>query len=160
LRAVTGRFGRARMTPLQVSRAALTGRLLDKEARSFFSALPSDEKHYWIANLYALLMPAARRGRLAAYFTPPHLAQHAIDLLVAEGIVLGESRILDPAAGGAAFLVPLAARIAHVYRNRGARAETALKAIESTLAGIEIEPDLGALSRLLLADLLRRAIDT
>jgi adenine-specific DNA-methyltransferase len=147
------------MTPLQICRAALNGRLLDKDLRAFFSALPEEEKHYWIASLYALLMPKARRRKLAAYFTPPHLTRHAIDTLIDEGVVLGESRILDPASGGAAFLVPLAARIADEHRSRGARAETALKAIESTLAGIEIEPDLAALSRLLLSDLLRQQIE-
>lgn len=158
LRAIAARFARSKMTPLQVCRAALSGRLLDKDARTFFSALPEEEKHYWIASLYALLMPKARRRKLAAYFTPPHLSRHAIDILIDEGVVPGKSRILDPASGGAAFLVPLAARIADKHRSRGARAETALRAIESTLAGIEIEPDLGALSRLLLSDLLRPQI--
>ena len=158
LRAIAAKFVRSKMRPLQTCRAALSGRLLDKDARAFFTALPEEEKHYWIASLYALLMPKARRRKLAAYFTPPHLARHAIDILIAEGVVPGESRILDPASGGAAFLVPLAARIADEHRSRGARAETALKAIESTLAGIEIEPDLGALSRLLLSDLLRHQI--
>jgi adenine-specific DNA-methyltransferase len=159
LRAIAAKFARSKMTPLQICRAALSGRLLLKDARTFFSALPEEEKHYWIASLYALLMPKARRRKLAAYFTPPHLARHAIDILIDEGVVLGKSRILDPASGGAAFLVPLAARIADEHRSRGARAETALKAIESTLAGIEIEPDLGALSRLLLSDLLRQQIE-
>ena len=159
LRAIAGKFNRSKMTPLQICRTVLTGRLLDKDVRLFFSALPEEEKHYWIASLYALLMPKAHRRKLAAYFTPPHLAQHAIDILVDEGVVLGKSRILDPASGGAAFLVPLADRIARAHRQRGARAETALRAIESTLAGIEIEPDLGALSRLLLSDLLRQEID-
>src|SRR5262245_22033936 len=126
LRAIAGNFARSKMTPLQICRAALTGRQLDKGARTFFSALPEEEKHYWIASLYAVLMPKARRRKLAAYFTPPHLARHAIDILIDEGVVLGKSRILDPASGGAAFLVPLAARIANEHRS-GARAETPLK---------------------------------
>jgi adenine-specific DNA-methyltransferase len=146
------------MTPLQICRAALCGRLLDKKALRFFAALPSDEKHFWIASLYALLMPERRRRKLAAFFTPPYLARHAIDALLAEGVVLGQSRILDPASGGAAFLVPLAARIALTYRRRGLQAEAALKAIETTLAGIEIEPDLRSLSRTLLSDLLHDEI--
>jgi adenine-specific DNA-methyltransferase len=160
LRAIAAKFARSKMTPLQICRAALNGRLLEKNARTFFSALPEEETHYWIASLYALLMPKARRRKLAAYFTPPHLARHAIDILIAEGVVPGKSRILDPASGGAAFLVPLAARIANEHSSHGARPETALKAIESTLAGIEIEPDLGALSRLLLSDLLRHQIES
>jgi hypothetical protein len=72
--------------------------------------------------LYALLMPKARRQRLAAYFTPPHLADHAIRAMIDAGIRPGRHRILDPASGGAAFLVPLAARIAESGHKRGARA--------------------------------------
>ena len=100
------------MTPLQVCEAIIEKRLVDRKARTFFSGLPDDERHYWIASLYALLMPKARRRRLAAYFTPPHLAHYAIDALVEAGIKPGQHRILDPASGGAAFLVPLAAHIA------------------------------------------------
>src|SRR5678809_1316366 len=80
LRNIAAKFNRSKMTPLQVCRAALGGRLLDKGARQFFSALPEEEKHYWIASLYAVLLSEARRRKLAAYFTPPHRAQHAIDI--------------------------------------------------------------------------------
>jgi len=148
------------MTPLQVCQSIIGNRLLDSGARSFFSGLPEDEKHYWIASLYALLMPKARRRRLAAYFTPPHLAHYAIDTLIEAGIKPGQHRILDPASGGAAFLVPLAARISNQARQRGARGETILRAIESSLAGVEIEPDLATLSKALLLDLLRNEIDS
>ena len=147
------------MTPLQICRAIVDNRLIDPDVRKFFAALPADEKHYWIASLYALRMRQARRRKLAAYFTPPHLARYAIDLLLASGIVAGKSRILDPASGGAAFLVPLAERIAQDHRKRGAHAETTMRAIEATLAGIEIEPDLGGLARALLSDLLRAEIN-
>ena len=86
LRLIASKLKRSRMTPLQVCEAIIEKRLANREARTFFSDLPSDERHYWIASLYALLMPKARRRRLAAYFTPPHLAHHAIDVLVEAGI--------------------------------------------------------------------------
>ena len=146
------------MTPLQVCQAIIGDRVLDVRMRSFFLGLPEDEKHYWISSLYALLMPKAQRRRLAAYFTPPHLARYAIDSLIEAGIQLGQHRILDPASGGAAFLVPLAARISDQARQRGARAETILRAVESTLAGVEIDAGLAALSKVLLLDLLRKEI--
>jgi adenine-specific DNA-methyltransferase len=75
------------------------------------------------------------------------------------GIRPGQHRILDPASGGAAFLVPLAARIAENGHQRGARARTILQDIERTLHGVEIEPGLAELSRALLADLLRAEIE-
>jgi adenine-specific DNA-methyltransferase len=158
LRHVAAILKKARRTPLEVCRTIIDGRQLDLKTRTFFAGLPEDEKHYWISSLYALLMPAARRRRLAAYFTPPHLAQYAIEALTAAGVQPGKDRILDPASGGAAFLVPLATRIAgRARRNRG-NAESILLAIESTLAGIEVEPDLARLSKALLADLLQTEI--
>jgi len=160
LRDIASKLKRSRMTPLQVCEAIIEKRLADRTVRAFFLGLPDDERHYWIASLYALLMPKARRRRLAAYFTPPHLAQHAIDAILEVGIRPGQHRILDPASGGAAFLLPLAARIVEKGRARGARPKTILQEIERTLSGVEIEPGLADLSQILLADLLRTEIES
>lgn len=160
LRTIASKLKRSRMTPLQVCEAIIEKRLADRTIRAFFSGLPDDERHYWIANLYALLMPKARRQRLAAYFTPPHLADHAIRAMIDAGIRPGQHRILDPASGGAAFLVPLAARIAESGHKRGARAKTILQEIERTLHGVEIEPGLADLSQALLSDLLSAEIES
>jgi len=154
LREIAGAFRASKMMPLQACLAIINNRVLDLRTRSFFSGLPEGEKHYWIASLYALLMPRARRRKLAAYFTPPHLAHYAIESLIDAGVQPGRHRILDPASGGAAFLVPLAARISDNARRRGAHGETILQTIESSLAGVEIEPDLAKLSKALLSDLL------
>jgi adenine-specific DNA-methyltransferase len=158
LRQIADAFRRSRTRPLQACQAILSRRTLDLRTQSFFAGLPADEKHYWIASLYALLMPKARRRRLAAYFTPPHLAHYAIETLVEAGIEPGRDRILDPASGGAAFLVPLAARISRNMRQRGAGAETILRTIESSISGVEIELDLAKLSRAVISDLLRTEI--
>lgn len=158
LRRIASRLKRSRMTPLQVCEAVIEKRLADREVRAFYSDLPDDERHYWIASLYALLMPKAQRRRLAAYFTPPHLARHAIDVIMDAGIQPGRHRIIDLASGGAAFLVPLAAHISTNARRRGARAKTILETIENGLHGVEIEPGLADLSQALLTDLLRAEI--
>lgn len=159
LREIAGAFRASKMRPLQACLAIINNRALDLRTRSFFSGLPEDERHYWIASLYALLMPRARRRKLAAYFTPPHLAHYAIESLTNAGVRPGRDRILDPASGGAAFLVPLAALISRNARRRGAGGEAILQTIESNLSGVEIEPDLAKLSRALLLDLLRSEID-
>ena len=159
LRQIASRLSRSKMTPLQVCEAIIEGRLVDRPTRSFFSDLPDDERHYWVASLYALLMPTARRRRLAAYFTPPHLAHHAIDALIEAGIKPGQHRILDPASGGAAFLVPLAAQIAAQGRKRGALAKTILRSIKDTLHGVEIDDGLATLSLTLLRDLFDAEIE-
>lgn len=160
LRTLAAKLKRSRMTPLQVCEAIIERRLADRSIRAFFSDLPDDERHYWVANLYALLMPKERRRRLAAYFTPPHLAHHAIDAMIAAGIRPGQHRILDPASGGAAFLVPLAERIAESGHGRGARAKTILQDIQRTLHGVEIDPGLADLSQALLNHLLRGEIES
>jgi adenine-specific DNA-methyltransferase len=107
-----------------------------------------------------MLIPKVRRRRLAAYFTPPHLAHHAIRAMMEAGVRPGQHRILDPASGGAAFLVPLATRIAASGHARGVRAKTILQDIERTLHGVEIEPGLADLSQALLVDLLRGEIES
>src|SRR5215475_4769936 len=86
LPAIAAKLKRSRMTPLQVCEAIIERRLANRQVRAFFSGLPDNERHYWIASLYALLMPKARRRRLAAYFTPPHLAHHAIRAMMDAGI--------------------------------------------------------------------------
>lgn len=158
LRKISTRLKSAKMTPLQVCQAIIENRLLDCESREFFADLPHDEKHYWVASLYALLMPKGRRRRLAVYFTPPQLAEHAIDALIEAGIDPCKHRVLDPASGGAAFLAPLAGRIASDLKMHGSDSHSILETIESRLEGIEIEPHLTQLSQLLLADLLHDEI--
>lgn len=158
LREVAAVLKKLRLRPIETCQRVIDGRVLDLKTRAFFAGLPEDEEHYWISSLYALLIPPARRRKLAAYFTPPHLAQYAIDVLIDAGIDPGKDRILDPASGGAAFLVPLAARVAAEGRRRHMSAEPILQKIESTLAGVEIEPDLAQLSKVFLSNLLRNEI--
>lgn len=155
LRQIVAALQNSPMSPLQVCEAIINDRVVDPCTREFFSGLPANEKHYWVSSLYALLMPKGRRQRLAAYFTPPHLVSYVLDIMLEQGIEPGKHRILDPASGGAAFLVPLAAWIAQNARQKSIPAETILQSIELTLAGIEIEPQLAKLSHTLLADLLR-----
>lgn len=76
----------------------------------------------------------ARRRKLAANFTAPHLARYAIDLLIANGIRVSEHRILDPASGGAAFLVPLAAPLASKGRQQGESSKAILDRVCARLS--------------------------
>ena len=103
LRHVAAEVKRFRLGPLQICEGILNNEVFGLSARSFFADLPADERHYWIASLYALLMPPSRRRRLAVYFTPPSLARYAIDVLIDAGVRPGRDRILDPASGGGRF---------------------------------------------------------
>ena len=152
-RLVRKKTGR-RLSALSACRAVLGGNHPSPQIREFFQDLPIDERHYWIATYYALLMPEKKRRKLGAYFTPPHLAKYAVAKLLALGIHPGTSKILDPASGGAAFLVPLAQAIALDARDRQLDPRATLDKIRETIAGIEIDKSLVKLSELLLADLL------
>jgi adenine-specific DNA-methyltransferase len=152
-RLVRKKTGR-RLSALSACKAVVNGNHPSPEIRVFFDGLPSDDKHYWIATYYALLMPQKKRRKLAAYFTPPQLAKYAIDKLRGLGVHPGTSKILDPSSGGAAFLVPLAEAIALDARTKQLDPRATLDKIRETIAGIEIDKSLVRLSELLLADLL------
>lgn len=147
-------------------RISLCARLLrdDPEAlrltnwESTFPKITRAERHYRISALYMLLMPAARRQRLAAYFTPPHLCDHVFARLTHHGFNAEHDSILDPASGGAAFLVPAAERILNLHRLKGTPARQILESARSLLTGIEIEPGLARLSELLLSDVFRNEL--
>lgn len=143
-----------RLSALSACNAIVNGNHPSPEIRAFFDGLPSDDKHYWIATYYALLMPQKKRRKLAAYFTPPQLAKYAIDKLRGLGVHPGTSKILDPSSGGAAFLVPLAGAIALDARKEQLEPRATLEKIRETIAGIEIDKSLVKLSELLLSDLL------
>jgi len=118
------------------------------------NATPPIERYYWISALYMLLMPTRRRQRLAAYFTPPHICRHVLDQLEANGANPLNHSVLDPAAGGAAFLIPWALRLAAYAKKQRWSQDKILTAARSQLAGIEIEPGLAKLSEYMLANVL------
>jgi adenine-specific DNA-methyltransferase len=117
------------------------------------SSLTSQQQAYWLSALYMLLMPPSRRAALAAYFTPPHLCDFVLDALAGEGFDFATQTALDPACGGAAFLVPLAERM--ITAGQG---DAKLASVSSRIVGIEIEPGLARLSEALVQRSLRDAV--
>jgi adenine-specific DNA-methyltransferase len=150
---------RPNTSALSICRSVIEGKSSSKALTDFFAKLPHSDRHYWVASLYALLMPIGHRKKLSAYFTPPHLASHALKTLRDNGIRFGKDRILDPASGGAAFLVPLASAIARDLRTSRAKPSEIISVINRTISGIEIDPALARLSELLLRDILKSELD-
>lgn len=116
------------------------------EFRRILRALPADERHYWIGTLYTLMLPTKIRRSQATYFTPPTVADAVVDLAIDAGFDLATDDVLDPAAGGAAFLSTLAGRMASAGLEVG---EVAYR-----LNGIEIDNGLAVLSSRLIAERL------
>ncbi len=114
-----------------------------EELRFLLGELDVDARHYAATTLYALAMGERRRRTLAAFFTPPFVVRHAIDSALAAGLDLRRHTVLDPAAGGAAFLSSLAGRM----REAGSKGRD----ICCHLHGIEIDGGLADLARGLIA---------
>ena len=108
--------------------------------------LPIEERHYWIGTLYTLMLPVKVRRSQATYFTPPLVAGAVIELAIEAGFDIEKDDVLDPAAGGAAFLSTLVGRmtVAGVKHEDVAR----------RLNGIEIDEDLARLSHRLIEERL------
>ncbi|NEH46438.1 N-6 DNA methylase [Rhizobium leguminosarum] len=117
-------------------------------------SLPHAWSDHAIASIYAVLMPRDRRKQLGAYFTPPHLVDHLVWRLQACGMDLGRDRLRDPAAGGAAFLVPLARLMISEWRSAGATDLEILTRLPIRLLGSEIEPKLAIIANALLHRML------
>lgn len=132
---------------VRLARDLLRARVGDDEfgglARSL-STLTIDERHYWVGVFYTLLLSAEVRRDQAAYFTPPYLATAVLDLAVEYGFDLASGSVLDPAAGGAAFLSTVAARMT--------ASGAAPREVATRLRGVEIDPGLARISRALIAE--------
>lgn len=145
--------------PLLVTRA-LTGTsdLLTKELVGQFSSWLAhqsfNEAAYWLATAYAHWVGEAVRTDQALYFTPPKLAERVIDDLVARGASLTDSHWHDPACGGAAFLVPIAQRMAQAMTDSGLSKGKVLGKLQKQLSGSDLDKTLLEIS----AQFLRMAL--
>jgi adenine-specific DNA-methyltransferase len=107
-----------------------------------------------IACVYAALMSNSQRKALGAYFTPPHLVEHLLWRLRQFGVDPQRQTLRDPAAGGAAFIVPLARLKAHHWRLAGLSDRQIAERLQSQLCGQEIDADLSQLANALVHRML------
>ena len=117
-------------------------------------ALPAAWADHAVASAYATLISAEHRKKLGAYFTPPHLVDHLVSRLIECGLDPVEHRLRDPAAGGAAFLVPLARIKVSAWKERGLDDREIVRRLRVHLIGREIEPNLAAIANALLQRML------
>lgn len=117
-------------------------------------ALPTAWADHAVASVYATLIPTDRRKKLGAYFTPPHLVDHLVSRLTFCGMDPVEHRMRDPAAGGAAFLVPLARIKVSAWKKQGLTDSEIVGRLRAHLVGREIEPDLAEIANALLRRML------
>lgn len=146
-----------RMTLSKSMRAKLNGSVSENKRLSYVIDLLKnakllnqnedlDELHYQAATIYTLLMSKSERRKKAAYFTPPVLSKYLISTVESYGVNLKNASVLDPAAGGAAFLSCVAYRMSELGCNP--------KSIIKRLSGIEIDSGLAKLAEHIVFDRL------
>lgn len=121
--------------------------------------LPLMEAIHFLTGLYTVLLAERERGALGAFYTPPALASRLLDMAEEKGIDWSKARVLDPASGGGAFLLPVAERM--VAALGGADAAFILRQVGARLHGIELDPYAAGLGQnaieLLLAEVTAAA---
>jgi len=100
---------------------------------------PFNDAAYWLASAYANWVGNEFRTQQALFFTPPKLADRVIDDLISRGASLARHHWHDPACGGAAFLVPIAQRMAMELATKGVTARMVLKHIETHISGNDLD---------------------
>lgn len=117
------------------------------------SQQPLLDSAYWLSSAYAKLIRGDQRKALSMYFTPPLLATRVLDDLAAQGVTFRSEMFLDPACGGAAFLVPIAIRMREKLLGRVSPRELIIH-VQTHLHGMDLDPTLCLLSK----DLLRAVL--
>src|SRR5215467_10359080 len=87
------------------------------------------------------------------------LVDHLVSRLRACGLDPVEHRLRDPAAGGAAFLVPLARIKVAAWRKDGLHDREIVSRLRNHLVGREIEADLAAIANAIVRRMLIHEFD-
>lgn len=125
------------------------------QVAAFLVAQPLEEAAYYLSCVYAVLCEPSERHDLAMYFTPPTLARHIVDSVSQEISSFNESRFMDPACGGAAFLLPVVETLRDRLRKRGSSGSEIVRAVNKQILGIEKNAVLAELSRQFIRMALR-----
>ena len=138
----------------------VSGASVDGFARTIGQAvarLDVTQAGHAVGSIYTGLLPRGFRAAHGAYYTPPALCERLLDLAEAAGVDWGSARVLDPACGGGAFLVPVARRMVEA---RGCRTPAAaLSDIRGRLAGFELDPFAAWMSQVFLDAVLIELCD-
>lgn len=98
---------------------------------------PSSAAHLAGA-LYTSALPAAYRSTHGIFYTPPQLVDRLLAMSEAAKIDWLTARVLDPACGGGAFLLPIALRMVEALA--GSEPAFILQQLAARLHGFELDP--------------------
>jgi adenine-specific DNA-methyltransferase len=113
----------------------------------FLAEQPLQEAAYYVSCVYAGLCDTDLRRDFAMFFTPPALARHIVEQAERSAGSIQDMRLMDPACGGAAFLLPAVAKLRSVLRSNQLGGEAIVQAVNRQVVGIERDRTLAELSR-------------
>ncbi len=102
------------------------------------AALPMEEACFQLSACYTAMLPQDLRSKWGAYYTPPALTDRLLAMAEQAGVDWRTARVLDPACGGGAFLLPVARKMRNELAHLGGAALIAHLA--DHLKGFEIDP--------------------
>jgi len=102
------------------------------------AALEPREATYVAGTIYTTALPEAYRATHGIFYPPPPLVDRLLAMAEEAGVDWRSARVLDPACGGGAFLVPAALRMAASLK--GADPAFILQQIGNRLHGFELDP--------------------
>jgi adenine-specific DNA-methyltransferase len=115
-----------------------------------FSRVERSMAAYLLSTLYTLLLPDDLRAERGMFFTPPLLAETLLDLVEDAGADWCEHSVLDPAAGGGAFVTPVAIRVAMARLDQNEAPQAVIEHLVSHVAGVELDPFSGWMAHVFL----------
>jgi adenine-specific DNA-methyltransferase len=121
--------------------------------------MKEENASFWLSSAYAHLVTPKTREKRAMFFTPPILGHRMLEDLDAAGLAWKTAKVIDLACGGAAFLAPVARRVADALSPRR-DGEHVLRHVEAQLTGIEIDPFLARLSQYFIGVALYRWVES
>ncbi|MDD5175172.1 MAG: N-6 DNA methylase [Sterolibacterium sp.] len=140
------------------STKALLKNSLVVEFSAWLSGLDILTAAFWLSSAYAHWVGKDLQKEQALFFTPPALSARLIDNLIAHGASLTKHTWADPASGGAAFLAPVASRMAAALREKNLTSEEILRHIAGHLVGNDIDSCLARMSKEFLRMVLYKEI--
>lgn len=116
------------------------------EMLNFIRSLPFERGAYYLSVTYSKLIEHEERKEAGMFFTPPEIANQLLSTCEKLGFDLTVARIVDPACGGSALLLPAAVRINQLLARRGIDAPDRIAHLQTHLFGGDIDDTLRRLS--------------